>query len=501
MSKKLKLIFIMSIIMSIFLTYITQGVNSFKAQYGDINMNGKIDMSDAKLLMQYIKGTTNFNKVQLGLADVNCDGEVTSFDYSLILSKLYGGIKYFPTEVTYGDLDGDKSITKEDAKLVVEYFKGERNLSEKQLAVADVNGSGKVNSKDAKLILQRAQGLIVAFPVESASNVTLSTESSEKIIKTSRSVLQDMINENITYGAQTWGNIKRTATSDRAYVSSTYVSVVLYKSGLLTENQINSYNYHYTGKGGISDMLEAAGWTKVKASEARPGDIINVYGYHTLIYAGGNYCYDVTCAQDNHSTEPKVIWSYYKNDSRTQVWRASKTTTNKSTNVTTAKGIKGYYTSTVSGKKFTLYSQNIQGSPWYWPEGSFVTSQATSASGFGSELTPKDFSGFGSLGYLSDFQTKCGCKYSREYNIDASKMKQYLQNGKVIMIELKGANLKTDNGSAYYSQHYVSILDYKNENGVDKVYIHDPWEGSASYGWAKLDDIVNVASCFDIVWK
>ena len=293
------------------------------------------------------------------------------------------------------------------------------------------------------------------------------------------------------FRSQTYENIKKTATSDSKYVSSTYVSVVLYKSGLLAENQINSYNYHYAGKGGISDMLEAAGWTKVKVSEARPGDIINVYDYHTLIYAGGNYCYDVTCAQDNHSIEPRAL-SYYKNDARTQVWSAPKTTT---------LGIKGYYTSTVSGRKFTLYSQNIQGSPWYWNEGSFVTSQATIASGFGSNLTPKDFSGFGGFGYVKDFQTKCGCQYSREYNIGASKMKQYLQDGKVIMVELKGAYLKTDNGSAYYSQHFVSVLDYKNENGVDKVYVHDPWEGSASYGWANLNDIVSVASCFDSVWK
>lgn len=164
-------------------------------------------------------------------------------------------------------------------------------------------------------------------------------------------------------------------------------------------------------------------------------------------------------------------------------------------------GIKGYYTAKVSGRKFTLYCQNIQGSAWYWDSGCFVTSQATIASGFGSKLTPNQFTGFMGLGYVSDFQTKCGCKYSREHSMSANTMKQYLQDGKAIMIELIGKTLKTDNGSAYYSQHYVSVIDYKNDNGVDKVYIHDPWDGSGAEGWANINDIVSVSTCFDSVWK
>ena len=164
-------------------------------------------------------------------------------------------------------------------------------------------------------------------------------------------------------------------------------------------------------------------------------------------------------------------------------------------------GIKGYYTAEASGRKFTLYSQNIQGSAWYWDCGCFVTSQATIASGYGSKLTPNQFTGFGGMGLVSDFETKCGCKYKREHSLTASQMKQYLKEGKAIMIELMGVTLKTDNGSAYYSQHYVSVLDYKEENGVDKVYVHDPWDGSASYGWANINDIVSVSTCFDSVWK
>ena len=514
MRKKSKLFFSSLIIMLIYLTFITPNIYASTAKdynvntkkstikYGDVNLDGIVDMQDVSALSSYLKGETKLTSVQVKVADVDGDGKITSHDQALIICKIMGTIQYYPIGVKYGDIDGDGKITEKDYNIVVKYLNGTLKLTDKQKALADVNMNRTVNQNDAKLILQRAQGLIVAFPVESAGNVILSTSNSEKIIKTSRSVLQNMIKTKNTYSLSNliFGDIKK-ASNYNHYCTATYVSTVLYKSGLLTENQINKYNYNYTGAGGIPDMLEAAGWTKVKTSEARPGDIINVYGYHTLIYAGGNYCYDETCAQDNHSIEPRELWSYYKNDSRTQVWRAPKTTTNKSTSVTTIKGIKGYYTSTVSGRKFTLYSQNIQGSPWYSNEGSFVTSQATIASGLGSSLTPKDFSGFGGFGKVSDFQTKCGCQYKREYNISASKMKQYLQNGKVIMIELKGVNLKTDNGSVYYSLHFVSVLDYKNENGVDKVYVHDPWEGSVSYGWANLNDIVSVASCFDSVWK
>lgn len=145
--------------------------------------------------------------------------------------------------------------------------------------------------------------------------------SSDDIIQTARAVLQEMIDKGNTYGPQTWGDIKKTSESDTQYVCATYVAVVLYRAGALTEDQINAYNYHFTGAGGFPDMLPAAGWVQVDPSEAQPGDVVNAYGYHVMIYAGGNGVYDEACAQQNHTIEPSGNWNYYANWPGIQVFR------------------------------------------------------------------------------------------------------------------------------------------------------------------------------------
>ncbi len=145
--------------------------------------------------------------------------------------------------------------------------------------------------------------------------------SSDDIIQMARAVLQDMIDRNITYGPQTYYDIEKTATSDTQYVCATYVAVVLYRAGALSVDQLNAYNYHFTGFGGFPDMLTAAGWVQVDPSEAQPGDVVNDYGYHVMIYAGGNGVYDEACAQQNHTIEPSGTWSYYSGKSSVQVFR------------------------------------------------------------------------------------------------------------------------------------------------------------------------------------
>ncbi len=145
--------------------------------------------------------------------------------------------------------------------------------------------------------------------------------SSDDIIQTARAVLQDMIDRDITYGPQTYNDIEKTATSDTQYVCATYVAVVLYRSGALTAEQINAYNYHFTGADGFPDMLPAAGWVQVDPSEAQPGDVVNAYGHHVMIYAGGNGVYDEACAQQNHTIEPSGNWNYYANWPGIQVFR------------------------------------------------------------------------------------------------------------------------------------------------------------------------------------
>lgn len=82
---------------------------------------------------------------------------------------------------------------------------------------------------------------------------------SGNILQTCDTVMRDMMARNVHYSLTnlTWGNIEAAANHPYA-CCATYVSIVLYRSGLLTEDQINSYNYNYTGSGGIPNMLSAA---------------------------------------------------------------------------------------------------------------------------------------------------------------------------------------------------------------------------------------------------
>lgn len=103
---------------------------------------------------------------------------------------------------------------------------------------------------------------------------------------------------------------------------ATYVSMVLYKAGLLTAEQINSYGYHSTYAEGIPAMLKAAGWTQVTAGEIQPGDVVNDETVHVLIYAGNGQFWDQTSAVvSSYGTPPTGTTCTY-NLSGCQIWRA-----------------------------------------------------------------------------------------------------------------------------------------------------------------------------------
>ena len=155
-------------------------------------------------------------------------------------------------------------------------------------------------------------------------NEIVGTSGNGDILATCEVVMQEWLDRGVTYSTSDliWGDIEA-ASNYRSACCATYVSTVLYRSGLLTADQINAYNFHYTGSGGVSDMLEAAGWTQHSYSEAQPGDVIVDYTVHTLIYAGGDNYYDQTCAMNQYNTAGSVCsgWNYYANRG-VQVWRA-----------------------------------------------------------------------------------------------------------------------------------------------------------------------------------
>lgn len=67
------------------------------AKTGDINGDGKIDTTDARLALQYAVGKITLTEAQQAVGDVNGDSKVDTTDARLILQKAVGKIDTFPT--------------------------------------------------------------------------------------------------------------------------------------------------------------------------------------------------------------------------------------------------------------------------------------------------------------------------------------------------------------------------------------------------------------------
>lgn len=120
--------------------------------FGDINNDGKITNTDAKLVAQIVaeKTSRGFSQEQIRRADVNGDGFVTSADTTMIIT-FASRFASNPKKV-YGDADNSGKVTLYDAAYVEEYVKYGSHRGSINLMAADVNADGVVNSFDFELI-------------------------------------------------------------------------------------------------------------------------------------------------------------------------------------------------------------------------------------------------------------------------------------------------------------------------------------------------------------
>ena len=67
-------------------------------ELGDINEDGKVDTTDARLALQHAVGKIQLTESQIFAGDVNTDNKVDTTDARLILQKAVGKIDKFPAE-------------------------------------------------------------------------------------------------------------------------------------------------------------------------------------------------------------------------------------------------------------------------------------------------------------------------------------------------------------------------------------------------------------------
>lgn len=65
-------------------------------QLGDVDMNGKVNSTDARLVLQYFVGSIDESDLHLEWADADGDGNINSTDARLILQYFVGAITEFP---------------------------------------------------------------------------------------------------------------------------------------------------------------------------------------------------------------------------------------------------------------------------------------------------------------------------------------------------------------------------------------------------------------------
>lgn len=185
------------------------------------------------------------------------------------------------------------------------------------------SGVGRNDKADYRQILT-----IRRFASKAGSN-----GGAQAILQACEDVIDMFMPRNIIYsvnaGDLIYGDIDRCINESKYACCATYVSCVLYKAGALTADQINPYNYHATWEGCVPTMLEEAGWTQVSLDEIQPGDVVNVYGIHVLIYGGDDTYYDqgtcVTGSSAATGTAKTGFSSYIQTHSgdTVQVWRGN----------------------------------------------------------------------------------------------------------------------------------------------------------------------------------
>ena len=131
-----------------------------KAVIGDVNEDGKVNMTDSTQITRYILGKRTFTSQQLFNADVNADGKVNEIDSLLINyyfnNKISGELPNEPITdyVFYGDVNEDGVINEKDVTRLKQYLNNTYNISEQQIINSDVNRDGKVNAVDVILLIK-----------------------------------------------------------------------------------------------------------------------------------------------------------------------------------------------------------------------------------------------------------------------------------------------------------------------------------------------------------
>ena len=134
--------------------YIEDTTITFPIKYGDVNMDGQLDVKDLTYLdecfasVDKLKGTTALN------ADVNLDGDVNVLDKTILASYLgKSGENTSLPVILYGDVNLDGEINVKDRMFLAKYLVGQdKELSIYAQIRADVDLNGRIEERDDEIL-------------------------------------------------------------------------------------------------------------------------------------------------------------------------------------------------------------------------------------------------------------------------------------------------------------------------------------------------------------
>ena len=140
---------------NISLPYIPIDKSYYTIQYGDVNLDGEVDIYDVTESSDYcLSSTSSLKGQQLLNADVNGDGKINRIDTALIFDLSFGTKINSPmTDYTlYGDLNNDGILDNNDIDKLTKYLNRSTGLDNQARKNADVNGDGVINNTDLTLL-------------------------------------------------------------------------------------------------------------------------------------------------------------------------------------------------------------------------------------------------------------------------------------------------------------------------------------------------------------
>ncbi len=148
----------------------TPNIPVYSTIYGDVNLDGSVNMKDINYFNNYLNKLIIFNEQSKSNADVNLDNVLDYKDVDLINKYIVGGYNItlpthssttdetidipITTQTLYGDVNLDNKITTSDQVLILRHIENipQYILSGQSYTNADVNLDGLVDIKDSNLL-------------------------------------------------------------------------------------------------------------------------------------------------------------------------------------------------------------------------------------------------------------------------------------------------------------------------------------------------------------